>query len=173
MNKTSKEKAVSIRVRLERDILERIDLLAGENGRQRFIEDAILWRLDEELPPLVLELVKDMSEIRSRVEHLEQYQSTSVFLGSLSDLVKTKVCRDGIDRDLLGYFLQQSGATTPELAESILGSSSKRRTILDRIARLNQRAEDVLGSKILKYEKGVINGKRGAWWLIDPNLLLS
>ncbi|MHA2361548.1 MAG: hypothetical protein ACXAB6_06430, partial [Candidatus Thorarchaeota archaeon] len=107
MNKTSKEKDVSIRVRLERDILERIDLLAGENGRQRFIKDAILWRLDEELPPLVLELAKDLDEIRSRVEHLEQYQSTSVYLGSLSDSVKTKVCRDGIDRDLLGYFLQQ------------------------------------------------------------------
>ena len=60
MNKTSKDAAVSIRVRLERDILERIDILAGENGRQRFIKDAILWRLDEELPPLVLVLVNDL-----------------------------------------------------------------------------------------------------------------
>jgi len=130
---TKKDNAsVSIRIRLDQKTLGRIDRLAGDNGRQRFIRDAILWRLDEDLPPMLMELAEEIDQLGTRVSHLETVQSTSVYLGELNDLTKTKVCRDDLDRNLLAYFLQHEGATTPELALPLTGSQGKLRTILDR-----------------------------------------
>ena len=39
---------VSIRLRLDRETIERIDELVGESGRQRFIREAVLERLDND-----------------------------------------------------------------------------------------------------------------------------
>jgi len=88
--------SVNIRIRLDQKILDRIDQLAGVNARQRFIRDAILWRLDEELPPLLMELAEEINQLGTRVSHLETVQSTSVYLDELNDLTKTKVCRGRI-----------------------------------------------------------------------------
>lgn len=157
---------VSIRIRLSPELLKRVDRAAGEHGRQRFIRDAILSKLDEELPPIVNRLVDQVEELQARVEYLEAQQSTSIYRNQLSSVTKQEICRDELDRKILTYFVQHEGATTPELAEELLGSESKRRTILDRIHRLNESAEDVVGSQVLEYEKGLRNGKQGAWWLI-------
>ena len=164
-----RKKTVSIRLRIEKDVLKRIDHLAGQNGRQKFITDAINWRLDEELPPVVLELVEEVEGLRNRVQHLESAQSTNVYLGELNDVAENQICRDDLDRRLLAYFLQYEGATTPELAENILGSISKRRTILDRIDRLNERAKQTIGVPVLEHERGILKGKRGAWWLVNQD----
>lgn len=173
MTKIAKQKEVSIRVRLGQDILERIDLLVGSNGRQKFIRDAITWRLDEEVPPVMLEMVDDIDGLKIRVDHLERIQSTSYYLGRLSDEVKGKVCRDDLDRKLLAYLLQHEGATTPELARSLLRANGKRRTILGRIDKLNQRARNILGVRILEHERGIVKGKRGAWWLVNAEKIVG
>jgi len=173
MNKTAKQREVSIRVRLPRDVLERIDLLVGNNGRQKFIRNAIASRLDDEVPPVVLEVIDDVDRLKMRVDHLEKVQSTSYYLGKLNDVVKTQVCRDDLDRKLLAYLLQHEGATTPELALSLLSSSGKRRTILDRIEKLNQRARKIVGAKILEHQRETVKGKRGAWWLVNTGKIVQ
>ena len=164
--------SVSIRIRLDQKTLDRIDRLAGANGRQRFIRDAILWRLDEKLPPMLMDLAEEINQLGTRVSHLETVQSTSVYLGELNDLTKTKVCRDDLDRNLLAYFLQHEGATTPELALALTGSQGKRRTILDRLDKINERAKSILGVEIVVHRKGIVKGKRGAWWLVNIEQLL-
>ena len=164
---------VSIRLRLDRETIERIDELVGESGRQRFIREAVLERLDNDLPSVVYDLMEEMKQISARVEYLEDLRDTSVFRGELNEIIKTRVCRDELDRKLLAYILQFRGATTPELSEELLGTSEKRRTILDRIAKLNERAQSEIGHKILRHERGEQQGKRGAWWAIDPDELLS
>ncbi len=160
-------------MRLDNEIIQRIDALVGRAGRQRFIRDAVLWRLNRELPPIVLDLQEQMKQLQERVAHLESLHSPTELLSNLNEVTLRKVCRDDTDRKLLQYFVQHEGATTPELAEAILGSKDKRRTILDRIAGINRRAEEFLGSPILSLEKGVVRGKRGAWWLINTHLIRS
>jgi hypothetical protein len=171
MNPARKKQTVSIRLRLDRETLARIDGIVGERGRQRFIKDAIFWRLDQEIPPIVFELKESVEQLQERVDYLEGARSTSVFTGEMSDIVKTKVCRDDLDRKIIAYFLQHEGASTPELAQKLLDDSSKRKTIHVRIRKLNDRSEKVLGSRILRYEKGEVKEKRGAWWLVEPDLV--
>ncbi len=143
----------------------------GRGGRQKFIRDAILWRLDKELPPIVLDVKMELERLKARVAQLESLHTPESLLQSLNETVLRKVCRDDLDRRLLQFFIQHEGATTPELAEALLGSASKRRTILDRIDGINKRSENLLGAPILALEKGVIRGKRGAWWLVNVELL--
>ncbi|MFX0107673.1 MAG: hypothetical protein ACFE7R_05295 [Candidatus Hodarchaeota archaeon] len=169
MSRRKKDDSVSIRLRLKRDLLNRIDKIAGDRGRQRFIEDAIAWRMDQELPPAVYKLIEEVDQLRLRVEHLEGAQPIGAFTAELNDTVKTQICRDDFDRRLLGYFLQHQGATTPELATFLLDDVSKRRTVLDRIDKLNKRAKKLIGVEVLEYEKGIVRGKRGAWWVININ----
>jgi hypothetical protein len=156
---------MSIRLRLESETLERIDRLVGKRNRQDFIREAILSRLDEDLPPLLLETMNELEELKGRVERLEDAQSASVFLEQLPEVVRDQICLDDMDRELLAYFTRNDGATTPELAGALVGDDSKRRAILDRINRINQRAERVLGREILRYRKAIWRGKRSAWWL--------
>ena len=166
MSKKKKPKMVSIRFRIDKSFLDRIDQIAGERGRQRYIHDAIVWRLDEELPPVVYDLMQEVQELRLRVEHLESTSSTSFHLGELNNVARDELCTDELDRKMLVYFIKNEGATTPELAKGLLGDSTKRRTILDRIDRLNERAKKLFGTPILEYKKGFVKDKRGAWWIV-------
>jgi hypothetical protein len=165
MGLSEHDKEISIRLRLEREILERIDRLVGERGRQAFIRQAILIRLDEDLPPLLLETMKEVEDLRERVERLEGAQSATVFLEQMPDVVREKICLDDMDRELLAFFTRNEGATTPEIAGVLVGDDTKRRAILDRIDRINGRAQSVLGHPILRFRKGIWRGKRSAWWL--------
>jgi hypothetical protein len=165
MSKKKKPEMFSIRLRIDKPLLDRIDQIAGERGRQRYIHDAIIWRLDEELPPVVYDLVQEVQELRARVEHLESSSATSFHLVELNDKARNELCTDELDRKLLAYFIKNEGATTPELAEGLLGNSDKRRTILDRIDRLNNRAKKLFGTPVLEYKKGFVKNKRGAWWI--------
>ncbi len=164
--------AKSIRLRIEKDLLDRIDQIAGEGGRQRFIHDAILGRLDEELPPVVFDLIRDIDDLKARVAFLETSKSVSIQMSELNEVARNELCLDDIDRKLVSYFIRNQGETTPELAESILGGRQKRRTILDRIDRLNARAKKLYGKQLLKYEKGLVNDKRGAWWITNVDLVI-
>ena len=172
MSKKKDDSAVSIRLRIEKDILDRIDQLAGERGRQRFIHDAILGRIDEELPPVMFELIHDVDDLKARVTFLESSKSTSLLLSELNDVARNELCLDEVDRKLLAYFINNEGATTPELAENILGSRDKRRTVLDRLDKLNNRAKKLFGIDILEYKKGLVNNKRGAWWITKVDLVV-
>ncbi len=172
MSKKKDDSAVSIRLRIEKDILDRIDQLAGERGRQRFIHDAILGRIDEELPPVMFELIHDVDDLKARVTFLESSKSTSLLLSELNDVARNELCLDEVDRKLLAYFIKNEGATTPELAENILGSRDKRRTVLDRLDKLNNRAKKLFGIDILEYKKGLVNNKRGAWWITKVDLVV-
>lgn len=163
----------SLRVRLPGEIVERIDRLVGESGRQKYIRDSVIARLDDELPPVVHELIQEIEDLKNRVSYLERLRDTSVYRGELNEEVKTKVCRDELDRKMLAHILKNKGSTTPELAEDLLGDSQKRRTILVRLNKLNERAKDMLGIEILRYERGEIEGKRGAWWAADPDFLMA
>ncbi|MFW9907998.1 MAG: hypothetical protein ACFFEF_05430 [Candidatus Thorarchaeota archaeon] len=173
MSRGPADENISIRLRLARETVERIDELVGEAGRPRFIRESIEWRLDEELPPAVFELMTEMRLLKARVEYLEKLRDTDVFRGELNEVVKLRVCRDELDRKIISHILQHRGATSPDLAETLLGDKSKRRTILDRISKLNKRAETELGHEILRHEHGELEGKRGAWWAINPDELLS
>ncbi|MFW9848507.1 MAG: hypothetical protein ACFFF4_05160 [Candidatus Thorarchaeota archaeon] len=164
---------VSIRLRLDRETIERIDELVGESGRQRFIREAVLERLDSDLPSVVYDMMEDIRQLSARVEYLENLRDTSVFRGELNEVIKTRVCRDELDRKILAQIIQYNGATSPDLAEDLLGTSEKRRTIVDRIKKLNQRAESEIGHKILRHIKGEHEGKRGAWWAINPDDIMS
>lgn len=172
MSKKKDDRAVSIRLRIEKDILERIDQLAGERGRQRYIRDAILGRLDEELPPVMFDLIRDVDDLKARVTFLESLKSTSLHLSELNEVARNELCLDEIDRRLLAYFIKNEGATTPELAENILGGRDKRRTVLDRLDRLNSRANKLFGTDLLEYKKGLVNDKRGAWWITNVDLVV-
>jgi predicted DNA binding CopG/RHH family protein len=173
MSKKDAQKSVSIRVRLEQPLLERIDKVAGERNRQRFIHEAVEWKLNQELPPMFFELSEEITQLKARVEHLERSQATSVFLGNLNSVANEQICADDLDRKLLAFFLRNEGGTTPELAGHLLGDDRKRRTILDRIDRLNNRAIENIGAPILEYKKGFVKNKRGAWWLVDPSAILA
>ncbi len=173
MSKEARNEIVSVRVRIPRDVLERIDLAAGPNGRQRFILESLLWRLDKEIPPVVLDLLDDVDELKLRVKHLEEARGTSIYRQDLTEEVRKEVCRDDLDRQILAYFLQHKGATTPELAEELLDDESKRRTIHDRISKLNENAEEILGTEILEFERGERAGKRGAWWISNISALVD
>ena len=173
MSKKKGDDSISIRLRLEKSLLDRVDMIAGERGRQRFISDAIKWKLDEELPPMFFELSDELTQLKARVEHLETSRQTNVFFGNLNDVTKKKICQDDLDQKLLTLFVETDGWTTPELAESLLGDIDKRRTILDRIDRLNKRAIEHIGAPILEYHKGFVRNKRGAWWLTDSTAILS
>ena len=165
MNKRKKSEMTSIRLRIESELLDRIDQIAGERGRQKYIHDSIVWRLDEELPPVVYDLVQEVQDLRTRVEYLETSRATSFHLSELNDTARNELCTDELDRKLLVYFIKNEGATTPELAEGLLGDSHKRRTLLDRIDRLNKRAKQLFGTPVLEYKKGFVKNKRGAWWI--------
>ena len=172
MSKKKRPKMTSIRLRIETDLLDRIDQIAGERGRQRYIHDAIIWRLDEELPPVVYDLIKDVDDLKARVGYLESSRATSIELGELNEVAREELCSDELDRKMLAYFIRKEGATTPELAKDLLGNRNKRRTILDRIDRLNTRAQSLFGSPILEYRKGFVKNKRGAWWIIGLEFVL-
>ncbi len=161
MSKKTSTKLVSIRVRLEPEIIVRIDLHAGESGRQQFIRDAILGRLDETVPPAVLDLIGTVEDLRERVKLLERAGASTMSLGPMSDDLKTKVCRDDFDRQILSFIIEHRGATTTDLERALGG---RRRTILDRIYKLNERAEKILGGPVLEHVKGEHKGKKGAWW---------
>ena len=165
MSKKKKSELTSIRLRIESSLLDRIDQIAGERGRQKYIHDAIVWRLDEELPPIVYDLVQEVQELRTRVEHLESTREPSFHLRELNDVARNELCTDELDRKLLAYFIKNEGATTPELAHDLLGDRNKRRTLLDRIDRLNARAQTLFGVPVLEYKKGFFKSKRGAWWI--------
>jgi hypothetical protein len=165
MSKKKDSEMASIRFRIDKSLLDRIDQIAGERGRQKYIHDAIVWRLDEELPPVVFELIQDVEVLKARVEHLESSRATSVQLGELNDVAREQLCSDELDRKLLAYFIKNEGATTPEIAKGLLGNSEKRRTVLDRIDRLNNRAKKLFGVPVLEYKKGFVKNKRGAWWI--------
>ncbi len=167
MTRIQEDEVVSLRIRLSRTIVDRIDHLVGENGRQKYIRDSVAYRLDEELPPVVFELIDEVEQLKSRVGHLENEQATSVFNRQMNETAKTKVCRDEFDLKMLTYFLQHRGATTPELAEELLKDPNKRRTIVDRISKMNARAEEFIGVIILQFQKGEMDGKRGAWWIVN------
>jgi len=167
MSKKKRSGHTSIRIRLDSDLLEKIDKIAGDRGRQRFIIDAIQWRINEEIPPMVLELSEAIELLKKRVGHLEQTKTASIFYGGLNEVTKNEICTDDLDKKLLTFFIENEGGTTPELATALLGDSKKRRTILDRIDRLNKRARKLIGSPILEYKKGFVKDKRGAWWLVD------
>ncbi len=173
MSKKQKHDTLSLRVRLPSEIIDRIDRLVGEAGRQKYIRDSVISRLEEELPPVVNELILEIEDLKSRVSYLERIRDTSVYRGDLNETVKMKVCRDELDRKLLAHIIRNRGATTPDLAEELLGDAQKRRTVLDRLGKLNQRAEEILGGPILRYERGELDGKRGAWWAIDPDDLMT
>ncbi len=162
----------SIRVRLDQETLERIDQLVGARGRQRFIRDAILWRLEQDYPPLVKELAERVDSLHARVENLERTQLMGKMRDELNDTVANTVCRDDLDRRVLTYFIQRMGATTTELAQDILGSESKRTTILNRINSMNERAIRQFGVPLFRLEKGMVRDKRGAWWLQDIEHLI-
>ncbi len=172
MSKKKDDRTVSIRLRIEKDILDRIDQIAGERGRQRFIHDAILGRIDEELPPVMFELIHDVDDLKARVTFLESSKSTSLHLSELNDVARNELCLDEVDRKILAYFIKNEGATTPELAENILGGRDKRRTVLDRLDKLNNRAKKLFGTDILEYKKGLVNNKRGAWWITKVDLVV-
>ncbi len=172
MSKKKDDRTVSIRLRIEKDILDRIDQIAGERGRQRFIHDAILGRIDEELPPVMFELIHDVENLKARVTFLESSKSTSLHLSELNDVARNELCLDEVDRKILAYFIKNEGATTPELAENILGGRDKRRTVLDRLDKLNNRAKKLFGTDILEYKKGLVNNKRGAWWITKVDLVV-
>ena len=167
------DEAVSLRIRVSKNVVDRIDLLAGINGRQKYIRDAIQWRLDQEIPPVVLELVDEVEQLKERVGHLESAQSTSFFNRQMNETTRTKVCRDDLDRNMLSYFLQHGGATTPILAKELLNAPDKRRTIADRITKLNERAEEHLGVVVLKFHKGEKDGLRGAWWIVNAEQIVE
>ncbi|MHA2025700.1 MAG: hypothetical protein ACW98U_07335 [Candidatus Thorarchaeota archaeon] len=172
MSKKKTDSAKSIRLRIEKDLLDRIDQIAGEGGRQRFIHDAIQGRLDEDLPPVVFDLIRDIDDLKARVAFLETAKSVGVQMSELNDVARNELCLDDIDRKLVSFFVRNNGGTTPELAESLLGNRSKRRTILDRIDRLNARAKKLYGKELLDYQKGLVNNKRGAWWITDVALVI-
>jgi hypothetical protein len=172
MNKKKGESVVSIRVRIEKDILERIDQIAGQGGRQRFIHDAIIGRLDEEIPPIVFDLIRDVDDLKARVTFLETSKSVSIQMSELNEVARSKLCLDDVDRKMVSFFVRNKGGTTPELAENLLGERKKRRTILDRIERLNARALKLYGKELLTYHKGIVNDKRGAWWITDVELVI-
>lgn len=173
MKNSSDDEAVSLRIRVSKNVVDRIDLLVGTNGRQKYIRDAIQWRLDQEIPPVVLELVDEVEQLKERVGHLETTQSTSFFNRQMNETTRTKVCRDDLDRNLLSYLLQHGGATTPTLAKELLDAPEKRRTIADRITKLNERAEEHLGVLVLKFHKGEKDGLRGAWWIINAEEIVE
>lgn len=172
MSKRIKDDLVSLRVRFSQEAIDRIDRLVGEAGRQKYIRDAVLASLDDDIPPAVSELIVEVEDLKTRVSYLEQLRDTNVFRGTLNEIVKMKVCRDELDRNLVVHIIKNHGATTPELAEDLLGDSGKRRTILDRIAKLNERAKNEMGHPILTFEKGEHDGKRGAWWATDLDSLM-
>ena len=172
MSKKKDDGAKSIRLRIKKEVLDRIDQIAGEGGRQRFIHDAILGRLDEELPPVVFDLIRDIDDLKARVAFLETSTPVSVQISELNKVARNELCLDDIDRKLVSFFVRNQGGTTPELAESILGGRNKRRTILDRIARLNVRAKKLYGKELLDYQKGLVNEKRGAWWITNVDLVI-
>jgi len=172
MSKKKDDGAKSIRLRIKKDVLDKIDQIAGEGGRQRFIHDAILGRLDEELPPVVFDLIRDIDDLKARVAFLETSTPVSVQISELNKVARNELCLDDIDRKLVSFFVRNQGGTTPELAESILGGRNKRRTILDRIARLNVRAKKLYGKELLDYQKGLVNEKRGAWWITNVDLVI-
>jgi hypothetical protein len=167
MSKKKVSKTVSIRFRMDQSLLDRIDQIAGERGRQKYIHDAIVWRLDEELPPVVFDLIQDVEALKARVEHLESARATSVQLSELNDVARNELCSDELDRKLLAYFIKNEGATTPEIADGLLGDPEKRRTVLDRIDRLNKRAQQIFDAPVLVYKKGFVKNKRGAWWITN------
>lgn len=172
MSKKKDESATSIRLRIEKDLLDRIDQVAGERGRQRFIHNAILGRLDEELPPVVFDLIRDIDDLKARVTFLETSKSVGMQMRELNDVARIELCLDDIDRKLISFFVKNQGGTTPELAESILGARNKRRTVLDRIAKLNVRAKKLYGTELLEHQKGLFNDKRGAWWITNIDLVI-
>ena len=88
MAKKSRDDTVSIRLRLDRETIDRIDELVGESGRQRFIREAVLGRLNEELPPVIYELLEDVRQLTARVDYLEELRETSVFHGELNETIK-------------------------------------------------------------------------------------
>jgi predicted transcriptional regulator len=172
MSKKKKPEMVSIRIRIDQDLLDRIDLIAGERGRQKYIHDAIVWKLDEELPPVIYDLIQDVDDLKSRVDHLEKSGSTSFQLGELNEVARNDLCSDELDRRILAIFIRNEGATTPEIAKDLLGNPNKRKTIRDRIFRLNNRAQSLFGVPILEYKKGFFNNKRGAWWITGLEFVL-
>lgn len=163
-----------IRVRLGRAIVERIDKMVGKSRRNQFVLEAILWRLDLQdplsIPPTVVGIMDELEELKKRVEYLETLHSSSAYDAQLSKTIKTKVCRDSLDVQLLTFLLRNNGSTTKELAQAV-GKEGKRRTIYDRLMRLNERAIKVVGKPIIHFEKGMFQGKSNSWWIKDISLL--
>ena len=167
----SKKKVESIRIRIEKDLLDRIDKIAGERGRQKFIYDAIVGHLDEELPPAVYDLLQDVDDLKARVAFLESSRPVSMQMSELNDIARNELCLDEIDRKILAYFLRYEGATTPELAQDALGGVLTPRSVRTRVENLNARAKKLFKKPILVFKKGIVGNKRSAWWITNSDLV--
>ncbi|RLI53362.1 MAG: hypothetical protein DRO87_11735 [Candidatus Thorarchaeota archaeon] len=171
MSEKKEEHTTNIRLRLDRELLERIDIVAGEGGRNKYIEEAIVARLEGRLPPELLKVMREVEDLRERVALLESAKVVDTEVTTLPDKLKNEVCLDKLDRNIIAFILKNDGATTPELAEFVLGDVSKRRTVHARVTKINKRAIKKFGRPVLEYRKGFVKDKRGAWWISNPELV--
>ncbi|MGQ4912459.1 MAG: hypothetical protein ACP6KW_09845 [Candidatus Thorarchaeota archaeon] len=172
MSEKKEEHTTNIRLRLDRELLERIDIVAGEGGRNKYIEEAIVARLEGRLPPELLKVMREVEDLRERVALLESSKVDEVDTTiSFPDKLKNEVCLDKLDRNIITFILKNDGATTPELAEFVLGDVSKRRTVHARVTKINKRAIKKFGRPVLEYRKGFVKDKRRAWWISNPEVV--
>ena len=135
-----------------------------EGERSSFIRDAIFEKLEKTpRPNKIFELEQKLNQLKKDINTIKSSLAKLELLTHEPGKVNPHIfCIDGIDTELINYFIDHRGATTTELAKIL---QTNRWLILSRLRKIENASKRQLGQAIIKYYPGERLGKRKAWWI--------
>jgi hypothetical protein len=153
-----------VSAKLPGEVYKELALRIPERERSTFIREAILEKLEKTpRPDKILGLEQKVSQLENEVNKIKDYLAKLEVLTHEEGKVNPHAfCIDDIDNKIVDYLLDNRGATTTELADSL---GTNRWLVLNRLRKIEKSSKKQLGKSIIFYYSGERTGKRKAWWI--------
>lgn len=146
------------------EVYKELALRIPEGERSTFIREAILEKLEKTpRPDKILGIEKKVNQLQKDVNQIKDYLAKLELLTYEGGKVNPHAfCIDETDTKIIDYLLDNRGATTTELAETL---KTNRWLILNRLRKIQKTSKKQLGKSVVEYYPGERAGKRKAWWI--------
>ena len=153
-----------VSAKLPDEVYKELALRIPEGERSTFIREAILEKLEKTpRPDKILGLEQKVSQLENEISKIKDYLAKLEVLTHEEGKVNPHAfCIDDIDNKIVDYLLDNRGATTTELADSL---GTNRWLVLNRLRKIEKSSKKQLGKSIIFYYSGERTGKRKAWWI--------
>lgn len=157
-------KFTAISARIPEEVYKEFILRVPEGERSKFIREAIYEKLQKTpRPDKIAEIEERLIRVEEALSYIKKYLAELEVLTYHRGKVNLySFCIDTLDREIIDYLLNNRGATTTEIAETL---NTNRWLILNRLRRIQKLSKRQLGKPILNYIAGERYGKRKAWWI--------